>query len=149
VPFTLHVQYGLPRKGVPAPASFRRWGEAAAARCGAAGEVTLRVVDREEGADLNTRYRGKAGATNVLSFPFEAPPGVQGPWLGDVVICAPVVLEEARVQGKLAGAHWAHLLVHGMLHLLGHDHRFAAEAAKMERLEVEVLRSLGFEDPYA
>jgi probable rRNA maturation factor len=110
--------------------------------------VTLRVVGREEGAGLNLRYRGKSGATNVLAFPLEAPPGLPGGGLGDVVICAPVVAEEAAQQGKAPAAHWAHLVIHGILHLLGHDHQTEAQAARMEAAEVEVLARLGFGDPY-
>jgi probable rRNA maturation factor len=144
----LAVQYGVPRKGLPGPASFRRWAEAALAGRRKEAEVAVRVVDRAEGAALNQRYRGKAGPTNVLSFPFEAPHGVDLPWLGDLVLCAPLVAEEALAQGKLPAAHWAHLVVHGILHLLGYDHQTEGEAAEMERIEVEVLRGLGFDDPY-
>ena len=144
----LHVQYAVPRKGLPGPASFRRWAEAALAGRRPGTEVTVRLVDGAEGAALNQRYRGKAGPTNVLSFPFEAPPGVDLPLLGDLVICVPVVAEEALAQGKPPAAHWAHLVVHGILHLLGYDHRSGSEATEMERIEVEVLRRLGFDDPY-
>jgi probable rRNA maturation factor len=142
------VQYGVPRRGVPAPASLRRWAHAALAGRRRAAEVTLRVVGRAEGSELNQRYRGRPGPTNVLSFPFEAPPGVRSACLGDIVLCAPVVAEEAADQGKPPAAHWAHLVVHGILHLLGHDHQNEVEAARMEALEVRALRRLGVGDPY-
>jgi probable rRNA maturation factor len=148
MPVTVHVQYGCARQGVPSPASFQRWAEAALAGRREAAELAVRVVGEAEGADLNARYRGEAGPTNVLSFPFEAPPGVRLDHLGDLVICAPVVSAEARAQGKPAPAHWAHLVVHGILHLLGHDHDNPRTAAEMEGLEVQVLARLGIPDPY-
>ena len=113
-------------------------------------ELSLRLVDEAESADLNQRYRGKAGPTNVLSFPFEPPPGIKGPrYLGDLVICVPVVAREAAEQGKAPEAHWAHLVVHGVLHLLGYDHLDEAEAQAMEALETRLLANLGFPPPYA
>ena len=148
VAVAVRVQYAVLRRGLPAPASFRRWAGAALAGRRAVAEVGVRVVDREEGAALNHRYRGKDGPTNVLSFPFDPPPGVDLPWLGELVLCAPVVEEEARSQGKAPRSHWAHLVVHGILHLVGYDHGSEAEAAVMERVEVEVLRGLGIDDPY-
>ena len=145
----VHVQYAVPRRGLPAPASVRRWVVAALVGRRAEAQVSVRVVGEAEGADLNHRYRGKQGPTNVLSFAFEAPPGVDLPWLGDLVVCAPVVEREARAQGKAPRDHWAHLVVHGILHLIGYDHGTEAEAAAMERVEVEVLRGMGIDDPYA
>ena len=113
-------------------------------------ELSLRLVDEAECADLNQRYRGKAGPTNVLSFPFEPPPGIKGPrYLGDLVICVPVVVREVAEQGKAPEAHWAHLVVHGVLHLLGYDHLDEAEAQEMEALETRLLANLGFPPPYA
>ena len=113
-------------------------------------ELSLRLVDEAESADLNQRYRGKAGPTNVLSFPFEPPPGIKGPrYLGDLVICVPVVVREAAEQGKATEAHWAHLVVHGVLHLLGYDHLDETEAQEMEALETRLLANLGFPPPYA
>ncbi len=133
--------------GLPGDAELEAWAGAALAGEGPA-EATLRIVDEEEGAALNQRYRGRQGPTNVLSFPFEAPPGVELPLLGDLVVCAPVVRREAREQGKPEAAHWAHMLVHGMLHLQGHDHQTEDEAARMEALERDILAGLGFPDPY-
>ena len=148
------VQYGLPRKGLPSAAALRRAAraaiEAAAPRSGRpprgrrSAEVCLRLVGRAEGRRLNSAFRGRDYATNVLSFPAPA-----APLLGDVVICAPVVAAESRAQRKRPAAHWAHMVVHGTLHLLGHDHLKRADAERMERLERRVLASLGHPDPYA
>jgi probable rRNA maturation factor len=138
------------RKGIPAPASFRRWVEAAlkGARRRKATEVAIRIVDAEEGQALNLQYRGRDYATNVLSFEADLPPGVNLPLIGDLVICAPVVAREAAEQGKKANDHWAHLTIHGTLHLLGYDHIVDAEAEAMETLETRVLAGLGIADPY-
>ena len=144
------VGYAAPRKGVPASASFRRWIEAAlkGAKRRKATEVSVRIVDTEEGQALNLQYRGRDYATNVLSFPVELPPGVDLPLIGDLVICAPVVAREAAEQGKKPADHWAHLTIHGTLHLLGYDHIDEAEAEAMEALETKVLAGLGIADPY-
>ncbi|BCX81123.1 probable rRNA maturation factor [Methylomarinovum caldicuralii] len=130
----------------PEPEDLCRWTEAALE--GKGGEVSLRLVDEAEITDLNTRYRHQAKATNVLSFPFDAPPGVNLDFLGDVVICAPVVNLEAERQGKTPQAHWAHMVVHGVLHLRGFDHIDPGEAEIMEAREREILARLGFPDPY-
>jgi probable rRNA maturation factor len=144
------VGYAAPRKGVPASASFRRWIEAAlkGAKRRKATEVSVRIVDAEEGQALNLQYRGRDYATNVLSFPVELPPGLDLPLIGDLVICAPVVAREAAEQGKKPADHWAHLTIHGTLHLLGYDHIDEAEAETMEALETKVLAGLGISDPY-
>lgn len=138
------------RKGVPAPTSFRRWVEAAlrGARRRKATEVAIRIVDADEGQALNLQYRGRDYATNVLSFPADLPPGVNLPLIGDLVICAPVVAREAAEQGKKPTDHWAHMTVHGTLHLLGYDHMEDAEAEAMEALETRILAGLGIADPY-
>jgi probable rRNA maturation factor len=147
---TLSVGYGVPRAGVPSSASFRRWAEAAigAAKRRKATELAIRVVGLEEGQALNRDYRGKDYATNVLSFPAELPPGVALPLIGDLAICAPVVAREAAEQGKPPAHHWAHMTVHGVLHLLGFDHVADTDAQRMESLETRVLASLGIPDPY-
>jgi probable rRNA maturation factor len=149
-PLTLSVGYAAPRKGVPASTSFRAWVEAAlrGARRRKATELSIRIVDTREGRTLNREYRGKDYATNVLSFPVELPPGVHLPLIGDLVICAPVVAREATEQGKLARDHWAHMTVHGVLHLLGYDHIEDGEAEAMEALETRILAGLGIADPY-
>ncbi|MDU8924098.1 rRNA maturation RNase YbeY [Pasteurellaceae bacterium LIM206] len=112
-------------------------------------EMTVRIVDEAESRELNFTYRGKDRPTNVLSFPFECPPEVELPLLGDLVICRQVVEREAREQGKPLLAHWAHMVVHGSLHLLGYDHIEDDEAEQMERLETGIMLELGFEDPYS
>ncbi|MGE7139685.1 rRNA maturation RNase YbeY [Luteibacter sp. NPDC031894] len=144
------VGYATSRKGVPASASFRRWVEAAlkgARRC-KASEVAIRIVDADEGRALNLQYRGRDYATNVLSFPADLPPGLNLPLIGDLVICAPVVAREAAEQGKKPADHWAHMTIHGTLHLLGYDHIEESDAEAMEGLEARVLAGLGISDPY-
>lgn len=113
-----------------------------------AAQLTVRIVGAEEGATLNRDYRGRDGATNVLSFPFDEPFMLQPPLLGDIVICAPVLVTQAGQQNKSLQAHWAHLVVHGVLHLLGYDHMEEGQAREMETLEIGILAELGFADPY-
>jgi probable rRNA maturation factor len=136
---------------VPSTASFQRWVEAAlhGARHRKPAELSIRIVGAREGRALNRQYRDKDYATNVLSFPVELPRGVASPLLGDMVICAPVVAREAREQGKSARDHYAHLTVHGVLHLLGFDHQNERDATRMETLETRILATLGIADPYA
>jgi len=146
---TVHVTYALPRRGLPAAASVRRWASAALAGHRRAAELSVRFVGSEEGRALNHDYRGRDYATNVLSFPVELPSGVRSPLLGDLVICAPVVALEAIAQAKPLVQHHAHLVVHGVLHLLGMDHeRGEAEAQAMEARERRILAGLGIPDPY-
>ena len=133
---------------LPATAAVRRWVRAALAHHDRGGELTVRIVGAEEGAALNQRYRHKSGPTNVLSFPYGPPEETMTHLLGDIVICAPVVIAEARGQGKTPDAHWAHMAVHGVLHLLGYDHETDREARDMEALEVTLLQRLGYSDPY-
>ena len=140
------VQRRVPAAGVPVPGTLRAWALAALPDANP-GELTIRVVDEKESAALNGRFRHKHYPTNVLSFPYESE-GVAEPVLGDLVICAPVVMREACEQGKDPRAHWAHMVVHGVLHLLGHDHEKEAEAELMEQKEREILARLGFPDPY-
>lgn len=141
---------GLARPGVPVRASFEAWAAAAltVARRRRATELSIRIVDADEGRELNRQYRGRDYATNVLSFPAELPPGVQLPLIGDLVICAPVVAREATEQGKPLKHHYAHMTVHGVLHLIGYDHIDDAEAERMEALERKALAGLGIADPY-
>jgi probable rRNA maturation factor len=142
----LSVQYACNTDGVPSRPQFRAWARAALNADGMrGGQITLRLVDAEEGQSLNRDYRGKDYATNVLSFPYEIEPVV----IGDLAICHPVVAREAAEQGKTLEAHYAHLVVHGVLHLQGYDHETGeADAARMEDKEREILASLGFADPY-
>lgn len=150
----LDVQYALEpgvaeADRVPTEAELSRWVAAALVHDEVDGTLTIRIVGLDEGAALNQTYRGKQGATNVLSFPVEVPPEVEVDLLGDVVICAPVVLREAAEQGKTVQAHWCHLVVHGVLHLLGYEHEDDAEARFMEAHERQILNGLGYPDPYA
>jgi probable rRNA maturation factor len=146
------VGYALPRAGIPAAASFRKWVAAALSGRIREADLAIRLVDEKEGRALNRHYRGRDYATNVLSFPADLPEGlpegVRLPLLGDLVLCAPVVAREAHEQAKPLAAHYAHLTVHGALHLLGWDHGNDIEAEAMEQLEREILAGLGIGDPY-
>jgi probable rRNA maturation factor len=143
----LEVQVATTHEPLPADSEFARWVESALTEHPESALV-LRLVDRAESESLNSRYRGIRGPTNVLSFAADLPEEVALPLLGDIVICAPLVAEEAAGQGKAEQDHWAHLVVHGVLHLLGYDHQDPAEAQRMEKLEVEILNRLGIADPY-
>jgi probable rRNA maturation factor len=148
VKLQLEVQRQIDDAGLPTDHLFTDWAEAALSRQQADAELVIRIVDEAESRQLNREYRGKDRPTNVLSFPFEAPAVVPSDLLGDLVICAQVVSSEAQQQGKIVTAHWAHMVVHGVLHLLGHDHQEEQEAIEMERLEAQILMGLGFDDPY-
>ncbi len=141
----ISIQRMVPAAGIPAPATLRAWALAALGR--EKGELNIRIVGDEESRQLNHQYRGKDKPTNVLSFQGE-PELERLPVLGDLVICAPVVAREAVEQGKPARAHWAHMVIHGCLHLLGHDHEQDSEALRMEALETRILKRLGFSNPY-
>ena len=134
------VQQGKPVRLLPVRAKGQRgkW----------TPEIVVRIVSEKESAELNQRYRHKNGPTNVLSFAFESPPEVSIPLLGDIVVCAPVAAQEAVAQGKEKEAHWAHLIIHGSLHLLGFDHEEPTAASCMETLETNILAQLGYPDPY-
>ncbi|VGM95565.1 Probable rRNA maturation factor [uncultured Avibacterium sp.] len=135
-------------ENLPTEQQFQQWATAAVQAENLQPEITIRVVDEAESQSLNATYRGKDYPTNVLSFPFECPEEVELPLLGDLVICRQVVEREAQEQGKPLMAHWAHMVVHGCLHLLGYDHIEDAEAEEMESLESEIMQELGFADPY-
>jgi probable rRNA maturation factor len=145
---SVEVQYAVAATALPPPDAIRRWVTHALQGGGAGAELVVRIVDEAEMTALNQRYRGKSGPTNVLSFPCELPPGVESGLLGDIVICAPVVAEEAIRQGKPPDAHWAHLVTHGVLHLQGYDHHHDREARVMEAVETRLLERLGYSDPY-
>jgi len=132
----------------PGPELIRTWARAALSGRRDEAELTVRIVDAGEIQQLNRDYRHQDKPTNVLSFPFEATGRVELPLLGDVVICAAVVTREAQEQGKDVQAHWAHMVVHGVLHLLGYDHMDAQQADEMEALEIEILQQFGISDPY-
>ncbi|MGF1614309.1 MAG: rRNA maturation RNase YbeY [Gammaproteobacteria bacterium] len=142
------LQVATKEQPLPGPEQFSAWIGAVLAQRLDKAEVTVRIVDEAEGAALNERFRGGSGATNVLAFPFESPIGLALPLLGDIVICAPVVRREAQQQGKDPEAHWAHMVVHGALHLLGYDHQTPPQADHMESLEQTILAVLGFPNPY-
>ena len=133
---------------LPSEEQFISWLNAVVIRFQDDAEVTIRVVDSSESQQLNNDYRGKDKPTNVLSFPFQVPEGIELDLLGDLVICKQVVEQEALEQGKPLNAHWAHMVVHGTLHLLGYDHIIDAEADVMEALETEIMLELEFTDPY-
>lgn len=134
---------------LPSLEQFSLWATQAVRAQQMEPEITIRIVDEQESQDLNRTYRGKDKPTNVLSFPFECPDEVELPLLGDLVICRQVVEREALEQGKPLLAHWAHMVVHGSLHLLGYDHIEDEEAEEMESLESQIMQQLGFEDPYS
>ncbi|HHE9443411.1 TPA: rRNA maturation RNase YbeY [Haemophilus influenzae] len=135
-------------EGLPTEEQIVQWATAAVRPEGDEVEMTVRIVDEAESHELNLTYRGKDRPTNVLSFPFECPDEVELPLLGDLVICRQVVEREAVEQDKPLMAHWAHMVVHGSLHLLGYDHIEDDEAEEMESLETQIMQGLGFDDPY-
>ncbi|PVZ70185.1 rRNA maturation RNase YbeY [Pelagibaculum spongiae] len=134
---------------LPKLADLQRWIAASLPDSMETAELTIRIVESDESQQLNHQYRQKDKPTNVLSFPFECPPGIDLPLLGDLIICQQVVEAEAIEQQKPLTAHWAHMVVHGCLHLLGYDHIEDQEAEEMESLERQILQGLGFADPYA
>lgn len=136
----LAVQFASTAENLPTRQKFRKW---ALATISQDAEITLRIVDAEEGCALNKNYRGKDYATNVLTFPLN-----EIPLMGDIVLCAPVIEREAAEQGKTLEAHYAHLTVHGLLHLQGYEHESDEDAEKMERLETQIVTDLGYPAPY-
>lgn len=145
---TLDVQYVSDQDELPSLELLTTWASAAIDEKYNGYELVVRIVDEEESAMLNERYRQKKGATNVLSFVADIPPGVELSLLGDLVICAPVVYREAQQQAKDRLSHWAHMVIHGSLHLQGYDHQQDEEAACMESFEKSIMQDLGFADPY-
>lgn len=142
------VQLAIDADDVPAAGQMTAWAQAAWPDQEQDAEVVLRVTDEAESRALNREFRGKDYPTNVLSFPYEPLPEIELRHAGDLVICAPVVRREAAEQDKTGAAHWAHMVVHGMLHLQGYDHQNDADAATMESLETDILTGLGFPAPY-
>ena len=148
VELELALQVASVATGLPQRAFFTACVERALQRSRSRAELTIRIVDTAEGRELNRRWRDRDYATNVLSFPAEGLADIAPDLLGDIVLCAPLVAAEAAAQGKSAAAHWTHLTVHGVLHLLGFDHQDEQSAAAMEEHERAILASLGFADPY-
>ena len=144
------VQYAADKKLAPAKALICKWAEQALADRSNQAEVTIRIVDINEMTHLNSTYRHKPGPTNVLSFPADLPEVIHAEYsiLGDIIICAAIVNREAAEQQKSSEAHWAHMVVHGIFHLLGYDHEQDTEAAAMEAMEITVMQQLGFANPY-
>ena len=138
---SMQVQYASDAENLPTAAEFKKWARKALR---VDSEIALRIVDEAEGRELNKAYRGKDYATNVLTFPLTEEPYL----MGDIVICAPVVASEAASQNKALKAHFAHLTVHGVLHLHGYDHEIEAQAELMESIETEIVMKLGYPDPY-
>jgi probable rRNA maturation factor len=144
----IDVQLAVKDCNVPADDQFVVWANAALRDISYNSELTIRIVDEAEATVLNETWTNKRGATNVLSFPAEAVDLVEPKLLGDIIICAPVIVREAKQQGKSAEAHWAHMVVHGTLHLLGYDHLNNQDAEIMESLEIQILENLNLDNPY-
>ena len=144
----LNLQIASKTKSVPRSSQFRKWVKTVIAEHFANVELTIRIVGTKESAALNKKYRKKSKATNVLAFPLTIKPQFNSPLLGDIVICAPIVIKEAKLYNKDPLAHWAHIVIHGSLHLLGYNHTTNKAAIIMERLESEILQQLGYPPPY-
>lgn len=147
--YQIDIESNSQSQQIPGLAELERWiGAALHSQKLEDAEVSLYIVDEDESQQLNSQYRSKDYPTNVLSFPADIPEEVGVPLLGDLVVCAPVVEREAQEQGKTLAAHWAHMLVHGSLHLLGFDHIDDTEADEMEALETAIITGLGYPAPY-
>lgn len=144
----LDIQFATTVTDYPSEQQFQRWVDTVLSDPEHDSEVVIRLVDETESADLNQQYRHKSGPTNILSFPFEVPDGIEMDLLGDLVICAPLIAQEARQQQKVLEHHWAHITIHGILHLLGYDHIEDSEAEEMEALEIKFLNLLNIANPY-
>jgi probable rRNA maturation factor len=144
----IEIQIIYQSEGQPEPEQIQRWVDAALEGYQPDTEIVVRIVDEQESAELNEQYRHKPGPTNILSFPVEVPDGIELDLLGDLVICAPVLEKEALEQHKVLADHWAHIIVHGVLHLLGYDHIDEAEAELMESKEIAILDTLNILNPY-
>lgn len=142
------IQRATDEPGIPDNRLFRKWAKKALSVYNRDAELTIRIVDEKEGAELNRKWRRKKGPTNVLSFPYKDDNGIADGLLGDIIICAPVIRREALAQRKSPESHWAHMVIHGTLHLLGYDHIKPEDAGKMENLETRLVESLGYPDPY-
>jgi probable rRNA maturation factor len=144
----LEIQLATSYADYPSEQQFQLWVDTVLQEDDQDSEIVIRLVDDQESAELNQQYRHKQGPTNILSFPFEAPDGFDTDLLGDLVICAPLISLEAQQQNKQLFDHWAHITIHGVLHLLGYDHIDDAEAEEMEALEIKILSRLNINNPY-
>ncbi len=142
------IQYATDHSDLPATDKIQKWVRAALHDLADNAELTVRIVDEAESTQLNEQWRKSSGPTNVLSFPYDGEEKYAPGLLGDIVICAPVIFREANDQGKSPDAHWAHMLIHGILHLLDYEHAEPKDADKMEALEIKILKELGYADPY-
>ncbi|MEI5640732.1 MULTISPECIES: rRNA maturation RNase YbeY [unclassified Pseudoalteromonas] len=145
---TLDLQLACEFANLPSEAQFQRWAEHALSSFREQAEMTIRLVENAESQELNSQYRGKEKPTNVLSFEFDAPPGIELPLIGDLIIAPAVVLQEAQEQEKTFHDHFAHMVIHGCLHLLGFDHINEQDAVEMETIEKQILATLDIADPY-
>lgn len=144
----IEIQTVFESKGQPDQQQIQLWVDTALDDYGQDTEIVVRIVDEQESAELNEQYRHKSGPTNILSFPADLPEGIELDLLGDLVICAPVIEKEALEQNKILAHHWAHIIVHGVLHLLGYDHIDEMEAELMENKEIAILDKLRINNPY-
>ena len=143
---SVEVQRAFESSAIPSNEQFQAWAAVVATKSDQV--ISIRIVDEDEITKLNEKYRKKSATTNVLAFPAEIPAGVDLPFIGDIVMCAPIVAKQAAEQGKSPASHWAHMTLHGILHLQGYDHIDAADAEIMESLEVQLMHKLGFANPY-
>lgn len=144
----LEIQIESQSKKIPLEKQFKSWVDAVLKNDEQDSEIVIRIVDEDEMIQFNDQYRDKNGTTNILSFPFEVPDGFESPLLGDLLVCAPVVEVESRQQNKKLEHHWAHLIIHGILHLLGYNHIDDVEAEEMEALEINILSTIEIDNPY-
>lgn len=144
----IEIQIESQSKQIPAEKQFEDWVDEVLKNEDQDLEIVIRIVDEDEMIRFNEQYRDKKGTTNILSFPFEVPDGVESQLLGDLLVCAPVVEEESKEQNKKLEHHWAHLIIHGILHLLGYNHIDDVEAEEMEKLEIDILTTIGINNPY-
>ena len=144
----LDIQIISQSKQLPEQEQFQNWVDAVLNDESQDAEFVIRIVDEAEMIQFNEQYRDKKGSTNILSFPFEAPEGIDSHLLGDMLVCAPVVEKEAQQQNKELNHHWAHMIVHGVLHLLGYDHVDDQDAEEMEALEIKILKKIKIKNPY-
>jgi len=145
---TLEIQNESESLLIPEQKLFKYWLDAVLKNDNQDSEIVIRIVDENEMIQFNEQYRNKKGTTNILSFPFEVPEGVESQLLGDLLVCAPVVEQEAGQQNKKLEQHWAHLIIHGILHLLGYNHIEEMEAEEMEAIEINILSTIGINNPY-